>query len=153
MFSLSKKTEYGLLALIYLSRLNNCELANVSQIAGSTAIPRELLAKILSELVRADLAESFPGPTGGFRLARPAGQVSLADVLRVLETKTVLTACLSKDGRCNQAANCSLKAPMAGLHRQFRTILEETRLSDLINHRQGQAEAIPLTAALAGDRN
>ena len=153
MFSLSKKTEYGLLALIHLSELNDDDLANVSQIANSTSIPRELLAKILSELVRADLAVSYPGPTGGFRLARPATQVSLADVLRVLETKTGLIECLSKKGRCSQAGNCSIKAPMAGLNHKFRVILEETKLSDLIDQRPERLQSFPLAPAAAGERN
>lgn len=153
MFSLSKKTEYGLLALIHLSELNDGDLANVSQIARSTSIPRELLAKILSDLVRADLAVSYSGPTGGFRLARPATQVSMADVLRVLETKTGLIECLSKNSRCSQAANCSIKAPMAGLHHKFREILEETKLTDLIDHRRGRVEMISLTSTLTGEHN
>lgn len=153
MFSLSKKTEYGLLALIHLSELRDGDLANVSQIAQSTAVPRELLAKVLSELVRADLAVSYSGPTGGFRLARPAAQVSLADVLRVLESKTGLIECLSKKGRCNQADNCSIKEPMAGLNHKFREILEETKLTDLINHSRSRMDTVSLASTLAGDRS
>jgi Rrf2 family protein len=140
MFSLSKKTEYGLLAMIHLSRLDQGQLANVSQIAESTTVPRELLAKILSELVKADLAVSYSGPNGGFRLARPASAVSLAEILRVLESKTGLIECLSQNGRCDKSENCSIKKPMSGLHHKFRKILEETMLTDLIHpHREGEA--------------
>jgi len=91
MFSLTKKTEYGLLALIHLSGLETGRLANVSEIARSTAIPKELLAKILSELVKADLAVSFPGPTGGFRLGKDASIISLARAPASPETAAILT--------------------------------------------------------------
>jgi len=148
MFSLSKKTEYGLLALIHLSRLNRGELANVSSIARSTTIPRELLAKILSELVKADLAVSSSGPNGGFRLARPASTVSLAEVLTVLETKTGLIDCLSRDGRCDKSESCSIRNPMAGLNHKFRKILEETKLTDFINScRDSQKSLSTISAA------
>jgi Rrf2 family protein len=142
MFSLSKKTEYGLLALIHLSQLDQGELANVAAIARSTTVPRELLAKILSELVRAELAISTSGPNGGFRLARPASAVSLAEVLTALESKTGLIECLSRNGRCDKSENCSIRTPMAGLNHKFRKIFEETMLTDLMNFGQNPEKQV-----------
>lgn len=141
MFSLSKKTEYGLMALIHLSRMENSRLVNVAEIARSTSIPRELLAKILSELVRANLAISHSGPAGGFRLARPASTVSLSEVFMALESKTGLSDCLSENGKCVKAENCVIKPPMARLNKKFRRILEETKLDDFITPR-GPDDAI-----------
>ena len=149
MFSLSKKTEYGLLAMIHLSQLDEGQLANVSTIARSTTIPRELLAKVLSELVKANLAISSSGPNGGFRLARPASTVSLAEILRVLESKTGLIECLSKNGRCDKVENCSIKIPMAGINHKFRKILEETKLTDFINTRLEPGRPLTLTSTLS----
>ena len=100
MFSLSKKTEYGLMALAYLSGLPKDYWANVSEIARAASIPKELLAKILSELVKADLASSFSGPTGGFRLAKPPSKMSLAEILNVLDRRPGLINCVTANSNC-----------------------------------------------------
>lgn len=130
MFSLSKKTEYGLMALAYLTQLESDQLANVSQIAGSSAIPKELLAKILSELVKAGMAVSFSGPTGGFRLARPASEMSLAEIVAVLEKSPALISCGSDEENCDRTANCAIRFPMVEVQKKVNKILEETMLSD-----------------------
>ena len=153
MFNLSKRTEYGLMALIHLSGLDDGDLAKVSQIAHSTAIPKELLAKILSELVRANLAVSCSGPTGGFKLARPATTVSLAEILNALEKKYGLTECMSDDNKCRKAGNCAIAMPLAGINQKFRRILEQTMLIDFISHNNGHGPLFQLESALSGEEN
>lgn len=153
MFSLSKKTEYGLLALIHLSGLEDGDLAKVSQIARSTSIPKELLAKILSELVRADLAVSYSGPTGGFRLARSAKTVSLAEILNALEKKKGLTECMSDGNKCWKSGNCAIAMPLAGINQKFRRILEQTMLTDFISDNSGQGSIFKLEPLLSGEKN
>jgi Rrf2 family nitric oxide-sensitive transcriptional repressor len=149
MFSLSKKTEYSLLALIHLSGLEPGQMVNVSEIARSTMIPKDLLAKILSDLVRAKLAISYPGPTGGFRLARPATQISLAEVLRISESKTGLLECMSENGKCTKTEYCIIRSPMARLNLQFKKIFEDTMLTDLITAQDEQRA--PLQMAISPD--
>jgi Rrf2 family protein len=139
MLNLSKKTEYGLIALTYLSGLAPDQRASVVEIARSTVIPKDLLAKILSELVKAGLAISLSGPTGGFRLAKPASTVSLAEVMRVLERKPGLVDCAGKHGICHRIPVCAIRHPMAGVHKKVNQVLEETMLSDLMTRREGGA--------------
>jgi Rrf2 family protein len=136
MFNLSKKTEYGLMALAYLSSLERGQVASVGEIAQTSAIPRELLAKILSELVKAGLAISFSGPTGGFRLARPASAVSLAEIVRALEKKSGLVDCTSQHINCTMTDRCSIRAPMTRVHKKVNRILEETMLEELLVHQR-----------------
>ena len=153
MFNLSKKAEYGLMALIHLSGLEDGDLAKVSQIARSTAIPKELLAKILSELVRAEIAVSFSGPTGGFRLARSARTVSLAEILNALEKKNGLTECMSDDNKCQKSGNCGIAMPLAGINQKFRRILEQTMLTDFISHNNGHGPIFQLEPLLSGEKS
>ena len=130
MINLSKKTEYGLMALTYLSNLNRGQLANVAEIADSSVIPRELLAKILSELVKAGLAESYSGPSGGFKLARPAHNVSLSEIIKALENRYGFVNCLTPNSSCQRSDACKIKAPMARINRKVENILKETTLND-----------------------
>lgn len=136
MFNLSKKTEYGVMALTYLSLLDKGNLASVGEIAASAAIPREHLAKILSELVKAGLAISQAGPAGGFRLARPASAMSLADILRALEKKAGLVNCTSGHDSCHLTASCTIRSPMAQVHRKVARVLEDTKLEDLLTRHE-----------------
>jgi Rrf2 family protein len=80
---LSARVDYALRAV--------CELAaadgprNVDHLAAAQQIPTKYLESILGELRRAQLLRSQRGPVGGFRLARPAAEISVADVIRALE--------------------------------------------------------------------
>jgi len=132
MFNLSKKSEYGVMALAYLSALEPGKLASVGEIAKHSDIPREHLAKILSELVKAGLAASNSGPTGGFRLAIPASQLSLADILNALEKRSGLIDCVSDEANCKMMDRCHIRTPMARVHKKVNQILEETMLEDLV---------------------
>lgn len=130
MFSLSKRTEYGLSALTYLSALNDGRVANVTEIADKLVLPKELLAKILSELVKAGLAISYPGPAGGFQLARKADDVSLADILNALEKKSALIECASNEEVCSRYSSCRIRRPMERVNVQMEDILKSTTLSE-----------------------
>jgi Rrf2 family protein len=132
MFHLSKKTEYGVIALSYLSLLSKTENAKVGDISRTYDLPRELLAKILSELVKAGLAESYPGPTGGFRLAKPAARLSLAEIVDALESKSILVDCTAPGGHCVRVDSCHIQKPMIRVYKKMQQILEDTKLSDLL---------------------
>ena len=142
MFNLTKRTEYGLMALIYLSGRKGHQPANTGEIAQSADVPRELLAKILSELARAGLVDSFSGPRGGFCLARPASMVSLNDVLSALEKRPGLIDCVSGKIGCRRSKDCIIRTPLTEVHRKISRILKETTLTDIINPKLGQAFSI-----------
>lgn len=137
MFNLSKKTEYGLMALAHLSELGPDRLATVGEIAEVSGLPKELLAKILSELVKAGLALSCSGPFGGFRLARSASAVSLADVVAALEKKPILMPCAGGDDHCHRSSGCAIRSPMARVQKRINRILEETLLTDFMARQIG----------------
>ncbi len=131
MFAMSKRTEYGVIAMTYLSELDGDRRASVGEIAGASAVPRELLAKILSELVKAGLAESFSGPSGGFRLAKPASETSLMEILRVLERRPGLVPCTGGRDCCSLYRSCQIRSPMMNVQVKLRKVLEDTTLADL----------------------
>src|SRR5580658_10104194 len=112
MLSLSKKTDYALLALSYLTRAEAGRAVNTKEIAEQYAIPVELLAKILQRLAKAKLVLSTPGPTGGYRLARPAETISIGAVIAVIDGPPAITHCMKTDGnRCDQLNRCTIREP------------------------------------------
>jgi Rrf2 family protein len=82
----SAKTTYALLALIELASVQACgERLQVAEIAARQAIPERYLEQMMTSLRRGGLLRSSRGPRGGYQLARPAGQISLAEAIHCLE--------------------------------------------------------------------
>ncbi len=117
-------------ALTYLSTLDDDQVTNVTEMANNLVLPKELLAKILSELVKAGLAVSYTGVSGGFRLARNADDVSLADIINALEKKPTLIECVPNEEICGRFPICRIRRPMERVNDQMEGILRKTTLSD-----------------------
>ena len=82
---LTRRSEYALLALIHLARAKGEGYVAVAAIAEAQGLPAKFLEQLLMALKRARLVQSQKGPHGGFRLARPAEKISLAEVIRLLD--------------------------------------------------------------------
>lgn len=82
---LTARSEYALLALIYLSRNDSGGYVSVETIARAQGIPPKFLEQILLTLKRARYVRSSKGQRGGYRLAKPANKISLAEIIRLLD--------------------------------------------------------------------
>ena len=102
MLRLSKKTDYGLLALQYLANEAPSGVASARAIAERYDIPVELLAKVLQHLARFGFVAAQKGAHGGYQLARPAASISLADIVEAIDGPLAITACGRKDEQCDQ---------------------------------------------------
>ncbi len=130
MFRLSKKTEYSIVALQHLAR-SDAAVATVKEIAETCRIPQPLLAKLLQQLARKRLLRSVQGVRGGYRLDRPAAQISVADVLEAIEGPLRITACGAAHHRCERLSFCDLRQRMAPLQLKIAKYLQQVSLSDL----------------------
>jgi Rrf2 family protein len=82
---LTSRSEYALLALVYLARNNSNGYVSAETIAEAQSIPPKFLEQILLALTRAKYLRSSKGQHGGYRLAKPAEKISLAEVIRLLD--------------------------------------------------------------------
>ena len=112
MLRLSKKADYALIAMKHLALHIDRGASSAREIAEQYDIPIELLAKVLQRLVRRGLLASHHGTRGGYRLARQAGLVSVADVIQAIDGPVTITACSTEDGRCEQYSRCSVRGPL-----------------------------------------
>ena len=94
---LTRRSEYALLALIHLARAKGEGYVAVAAIAEAQGLPAKFLEQLLMALKRARLVQSQKGPHGGFRLARPAEKISLAEVIRLLDGALAPTESVSTD--------------------------------------------------------
>ncbi|MCC7242466.1 MAG: Rrf2 family transcriptional regulator [Acidobacteria bacterium] len=113
MLRLSKKSDYALIAVKHLAtRQNGTGASSAREISEAYSIPLELLAKILQRLVRARLLVSVQGTRGGYRLARPAPAISVADVIQAVDGPLTVTACSPDDHDCDQFGTCNVRDPL-----------------------------------------
>ena len=112
MLKLTKKADYGLIALKHLANAGGGSSASAKEIADAYRLPLPLLAKVLQRLARARLLVSVQGTRGGYRLGRPASAISVADVIEAVDGPVAVTACAPDDHTCEQYGTCSIRDPL-----------------------------------------
>lgn len=130
---LTLRSEYGLMALIYLARQEVGVLVHAEEIAKTQGIPKGFLNQILFTLKQTRLVKSVKGPRGGYALGRAAEKITLAEVVRLLDGPIAPTSSSSKHFYAPTPIERERK--MLQLLKQLRErvadILEETSLADV----------------------
>lgn len=141
---LTKKGKYGLKALVALAALGPDQLAQVGGIAERNNIPRKFLDTILGELRNAGFVHSRKGKSGGYGLARPAEEIMVGHVVRVLDGPLAPIPCASKTRYqpCDDCdvETCRIRHLMLDVRNAVAEILDNTSLAQL----RGPAGAIVL---------
>ncbi|MCP3917622.1 MAG: Rrf2 family transcriptional regulator [bacterium] len=135
MLKLTKRTEYGLIALIHLADREG-KVVSVREIGEHYPVPKRALGESLKALHHAGIVDSARGATGGFWLARPAGDVTLGEVVAALEGAPELTSCnalalANKDGDCEVTPLCPIRSPLQRIRQGIWTLFENTTLASL----------------------
>jgi Rrf2 family protein len=138
MLRLTKKADYGLMALKYLAEQAASPLASgngaqsAKDIAEAYHIPPQLLAKILQTLAKAGLLVSHAGTNGGYALARSAAEISAFEVIRAIDGPLFITSCITIHGTCDLAGHCTIKEPLRKVNDSIKDLLSAIRIADLI---------------------
>jgi Rrf2 family protein len=134
MLKLSKKTDYGLMALMHLAEHLERPSWSAREIAENYRIPVELLSKILQKLVQKGLLVSHAGTHGGYSLGRPAEKISAAQVIEAIEGPFSITSCVSDDGLCEQFEKCNVKSPLQRLNDVVIQTLKDLTIEQMTQH-------------------
>ncbi|MEQ1670669.1 MAG: Rrf2 family transcriptional regulator [Hyphomicrobium sp.] len=127
---LTSFTDYGLRALMRLASEPE-RIFTTEEIAQEFAISRNHLTKVVRDLAAAGFIATQRGSGGGFRLAQPAGTISLGDVVRRLEARHALVECFRDDGgACVLSPKCRLKRRLAAASKAFLDELDTSTLAD-----------------------
>ncbi len=135
MLRLTKKADYGLMALKYLAEQVGCgaqSAHSAKDIADAYHIPSQLLAKILQTLTRAGILISSAGTNGGYALARPGGEISAFEVIRAIDGPLFITSCITIHGACDLAGHCTIKEPLRKVNDSIKDLLSGIRIGDLV---------------------
>ena len=128
----SAKVDYALRAMTELAEAAP-SLMTAEQLATAQKIPPKFLENILAQLRNGGLVASQRGAEGGYRLAKPAEEISIADVIRELEGPIATVRGARPDELEYAGAASGLREIWLELRAQMRGVLEQTTLADLIS--------------------
>lgn len=144
---ISLHSDYALRTLMALATAGR--QLSVDEIARRYGISRNHLAKVAQRLQAEGLVETFRGRNGGMRLARPAGEIVVGEVVRRFENFESFVGCFPDGQGCAVDGLCALKPALAGALEAFLAHLDGYRLSDLVPDRAAFLERLgsgPLAA-------
>src|SRR5271167_4270845 len=144
MLRLTKKADYGLMALKYLAEQKDGSAHSAKDIAEAYHIPPQLLAKILQTLAKAGLLVSHAGTNGGYALARGAKEITAFEVIRAIDGPLFITSCITIHGLCDLTNSCTIKEPLARVNESISDVLKKIRISDLVesDHTHSQSKVV-----------
>ena len=133
---LTQRSRYALRALIFIARSGGVAPVPISAIAADQKLPRKFLEAILLDLKNGGLVNSYRGKMGGYRLARPASEISFGEIIRLIEGPLALVPCVSvsayqRCADCFEESTCVIRKVMLTVREQTAAILDHTTLADL----------------------
>lgn len=135
MLNLSKKIEYGLIALRFMASQSDNNLITAKEISEKFSLSYELLAKVLQKLTKAGLVNSYYGANGGYSLAKSPDNIKLTDVIQALEGKSniKIVNCTSDDPEsCNIFDKCTIKTPLVKIQNVINKMFNEITISEIL---------------------
>src|SRR6516162_2392769 len=122
MLKLTKKADYGLMAMKHLAERAQNGACSAKDVADAYHIPQEALAKILQKLAKAGLLNSQHGTNGGYTLARDAASISAFEVIRAIDGPLFITSCITVRGECDQTDRCTIREPLQRVNQSIEDV-------------------------------
>ncbi len=145
MNKMNKKTEYALMALNVFNDLNlkakqqgqsgeyAQQTVSAKDIAEKTHAPYDVVARVLQVLSSRGILRAEYGVMGGYTLNKNLSEITLHDLIEILETSTDLAKCLGSDSECDLAKNCTIMSPIQKLNHKVQNFYKSIPLSEVLN--------------------
>jgi Rrf2 family protein len=127
----SVSIEYAIHGMIYLARGSGEKAVLLADIAAAIKVPKEYMRKIFQMLTRGGLVTGRRGAGGGYRLARPAGELTLRQVVEAVEGSLPLYGCLHMRRHCELALSCPVQKAFDAARQKMAEALQGTTIADL----------------------
>jgi FeS assembly SUF system regulator len=128
---MGRLTDYGTVILAHLAQTDSGVLQTTNDVAEQTHLALTTVSKLLKIMTRAGLIDSFRGPNGGYRLARPASEITAAQIIDALEGPVSITECSAETHSCDLATSCGVGTAWQRINIAIRAGLGEITLEQL----------------------
>jgi Rrf2 family protein len=152
---ISQKAKYAFKALLYLAERTPETTVQIEEIARGEGVPRKFLEQILLELKRSGLIASRRGRTGGYHLVRPANDITIGQVLRIIDGPIAPLPCLSRTAYqrckdCRDESKCSVRRLFSRTYEAMLATMDGATLADVLPGRKGGRKLGALENVVAG---
>ncbi len=131
MIGIARQTDYAARVVLHLACLEPGAQVTVAEIAKKRLLPAPFVRRVVGKLVAAGILATMRGMGGGVRLARPASEISLLDVVAALEGGITLNRCVDNPKACPLAAACPVQRAWTDATRQLEATLAAVRFDQL----------------------
>jgi Rrf2 family protein len=131
MLKLTKKADYGLIAMRHLAEHADLGACSAKDLAEMYMMPQEALAKILQKLTKAGLLVSQYGTNGGYTLARDPRRISAFEVIRAIDGPLFITSCSAANEDCEQSDRCTVREPLRRVGRSIEEVLNRLTIWEM----------------------
>jgi FeS assembly SUF system regulator len=147
MFKLSKKADYGLIAVKHLAmhRSEN-HACSANEIAEEYGISTTLMAKVLQKLARNTLVAAKHGSTGGYQLAKDPERITALDVITAIDGPVLITSCVTSHGNCDASSKCSVREPLRRVNESVMNVLGAVTIAQMCDEPHEQQMLVALRA-------
>jgi Rrf2 family protein len=134
MLQLSKKVEYGLIALRHMAKTQPGHVCTAKEMANEYELPYDLLAKILQKLAKAGIITSTQGVKGGYSLAQRPEDIQVSRVINTIEDEKPMIAECYADGAesCSIFDGCTIRKPLGKVQRNLNNLLDNMTIQEII---------------------
>jgi len=131
LMQISRRVDYGLRAVIYLSRQDPERCCSITEISKEQNVPKKFLEKIIQDLMRRGLIKSKRGSCGGYMLARVPDKISFYEVIEALDGPIAVNACMIDEISCDQLPRCTMVGVWIEIQQKVTEVFTRTTLADL----------------------
>lgn len=131
MFRVNQLTDYACLVLVCLSSHQADERLSSTQIAELLGLEQPTVAKVLKMLTKADLVSSTRGQYGGYRLAFPAQEINLKQLIEAMEGPIGITRCVTDAVSCCHTGSCDVQGHWHSITDEILRVLTRVSIADM----------------------
>jgi FeS assembly SUF system regulator len=140
MFKLSKKADYGLIAVKHLAlHCQGAHTCSANEIAEAYGISVTLMAKVLQRLARQNLVAAKHGSSGGYQLSKDPAQINALEVISAIDGPVLITSCVTSHGNCDATQKCSVREPLRRVNESILQVLKTVTISQMCEDPQDNA--------------
>jgi FeS assembly SUF system regulator len=130
MMKLSKKADYGLIALKHLA-MHSGASHSATDIAEVYGISAPLMAKVLQKLAKGGLLVARYGSSGGYTLARDPSRITALDAIKAIDGPLFITSCVTSHGECDLTSTCSIREPLRRVNESILGVLDKVTIAQM----------------------
>ncbi len=143
MIRINRKTDYAIRVILALAKQGDEAILSTSKIQQEMLIPKALSLRVVAELAKVGFIVTYPGREGGLKLAHPAAEINLRQVVMHFESNFTVSECLHGGGTCPFDHSCPVRCRWARLQAVILQELENTTFDELAREAATGATLLP----------